>query len=91
MTLAGFERMSLAKGGRKLNATDGGSVSWWCADGYGQVSVSSNSIVSFVSCFRSWRQDSSVVRFLRIDPMVNGSNPPSARISLSVRRVASSL
>ena len=29
-------------------------------------------------------QDSSVVRFLRIDPMVNGSNPPSAKLSLRV-------
>ena len=32
-------------------------------------------------------QDSSVVRFLRIDQMVSGSNPPSLR----VRRFAKSL
>ena len=32
-------------------------------------------------------QDRSVVRFLRIDPMVSGSNPPSAKLSLRVRRV----
>ena len=36
-------------------------------------------------------QDRSVVRFLRIDPMVSGSNPPSAKLSLRVRRVTSSL
>ena len=33
-------------------------------------------------------QDSLVVRFLRIDPMASGSNPPSAKRSLRVRRVA---
>ena len=31
------------------------------------------------------------VRFLRIDPMVSGSNPNSAKLSLRVGRVASSL
>ena len=36
-------------------------------------------------------QDSTMVRFLRIDPMVSGSSPPSAELSLRVRRVASSL
>ena len=30
-------------------------------------------------------------KFLRIDLVVNGSNPPSARLSLRVRRIASSL
>ena len=35
--------------------------------------------------------DSSVLRFLPIDPMVSGSNPSSAKLSLSVRRAASSL
>ena len=30
-------------------------------------------------------QDSSMVRFLRIDPMVSGSSPTSARLSLRVR------
>ena len=34
---------------------------------------------------------SSVVRLLRIDPMVSGSNLASAKISLRARRVASSL
>ena len=28
-----------------------------------------------------------MVRFLRIDPMVSGSNPPSAKLSLRMRRV----
>ena len=31
------------------------------------------------------------MRFLRIDSMVNGLNPSSAKLSLKVRRVASSL
>ena len=35
-------------------------------------------------------QDSSVVRFLRVDPMVNGSSPISAILSLRARRVTSS-
>ena len=35
--------------------------------------------------------DSSVVRFLRIDLMVSGSNLPSARLSLTVRRATVSL
>ena len=30
-----------------------------------------------------------MVRFLRIDPMVSGSSPTSAKLSLRVRRVAS--
>ena len=34
-------------------------------------------------------QDSSMVRFLLIDPMVSGSSPTSAKHSLRVRRVAS--
>ena len=34
---------------------------------------------------------SSVVRLLRVDPMVSGSNPPSAKHSLRVRRVTSIL
>ena len=38
-----------------------------------------------------WCQDSTIVRFLRIDPMVTGSSPTSAKLSLRVRRVASSL
>ena len=29
-----------------------------------------------------------VVRFLRFDPMISGSNPPSAELSLGVVRVA---
>ena len=32
-----------------------------------------------------------MIRFLRIDPMVSGSNPPSAKLSLGMRRVANSL
>ena len=36
-------------------------------------------------------QDSSVVLFLRIDPMVSGSNPLSALLSVTVRRIVSSL
>ena len=36
-------------------------------------------------------QDNSVVRFVLIDPMVSGSNPLSAKLSLRVRRAASSL
>ena len=36
-------------------------------------------------------QDSSMVRFLRIDHMVSGSSPTSAKLSLRVRRVTSSL
>ena len=36
-------------------------------------------------------QDSSVERFLRIDPMVSGSSPPSAKLSLRMRTVVSSL
>ena len=36
-------------------------------------------------------QDSSMVRFLRVDPTVNGSSRTSAKLSLKVRRVASSL
>ena len=32
-------------------------------------------------------QDSSMVRFLRIDPMVSGLSPTSAKLSLKVRRV----
>ena len=36
-------------------------------------------------------QGSSMVRFLRIDPMVSGSSPTSAEPSLRGRRVASSL
>ena len=36
-------------------------------------------------------QDSSVMRFLRIDPVVSGSSPTSAKLSLRARRVASSL
>ena len=44
------------------------------------------------SCDLSFRcQDSSMLRFLRIDPMVNGLSPTSAKLSLRVRRVASSL
>ena len=31
-----------------------------------------------------------MVRFLRIDPMVNGSSPPLAKLSRKVRRVACS-
>ena len=40
---------------------------------------------------KNWYRDSSVVTFSRIDPMVSGSNPPSAKISIKMRRVASSL
>ena len=36
-------------------------------------------------------QDSSMVRFLRIDPMGSGSSLTSAKLSLRARRVASSL
>ena len=32
-----------------------------------------------------------MVRLLRIDPMVSGSSPTSAKLSLRVRRVASSV
>ena len=32
-----------------------------------------------------------MVRFLGVDPMINGSNPSSAKLSLRVRRVVSSL
>ena len=35
--------------------------------------------------------NSSVKRFLWIDPMVNGLNPPSTKLSLRVRRVANSV
>ena len=47
----------------------------------------------FVDFFRGthWCRDCSVVRLWRIDPMVSGSNPPSAEISLGVMRFASSL
>ena len=38
-----------------------------------------------------WCQDSSMVRFWRVDPMASGSSPTSAKLSLRVRRVASSL
>ena len=33
----------------------------------------------------------SELRFLRTDPMVSGSNPASAKLSLGVRRVTSSM
>ena len=36
-------------------------------------------------------QDSSMVKFLRIGPMVSCSSPTAAKLSLRVRRVASSL
>ena len=36
-------------------------------------------------------QNSSMVSFLEIDPMISGSNPPSARLSLRVGRFAMSL
>ena len=36
-------------------------------------------------------RDSLVESILRIDPMVSASNPPSTKLSLRVRRVASSL
>ena len=36
-------------------------------------------------------QDGSVVGFFRIDPMPSDLNPPSAKLSLRVRRVASPL
>ena len=36
-------------------------------------------------------QDGLMVGFFRIDPMVSGSSPTSAKLSLRVRRVASSL
>ena len=36
-------------------------------------------------------QIGSVAEFLRIDPIVSGSNPTSAKLSLRVRGVASSL
>ena len=32
-----------------------------------------------------------MVRFVRIDPMVNGSSPISAKLSLRVKRVSSSV
>ena len=35
-----------------------------------------------------WCQNSSIVRFLRIDPMVSGLSPIPAKISLRVRRVS---
>ena len=38
---------------------------------------------------QAWCQDSSMVRFLRIDPMVSGSSPTSAKLSLRVRGVVS--
>ena len=37
-------------------------------------------VTIFILC-----QDSSVVRFLRIGPMVSGSNPPSAKLLLRVK------
>ena len=45
----------------------------------------------YFSIYFAWCQDSSVVRFLHTDPMVSGSSPTSAKLSLRVRRVASSL
>ena len=36
-------------------------------------------------------QDSSMVRFLRIDPMVSVSSPTLTKLSLRARRVASSV
>ena len=36
-------------------------------------------------------QNSSTVRFLRIDPMVSGSNPLSAKLSINMRGLARSL
>ena len=45
----------------------------------------------FLPCTLIFHQDSSVVRFWPIYPMVHGSNPPSAKLSLRVKRVASSL
>ena len=42
-------------------------------------------------CTMTRCQDSSVARLLRLDPMVSGSSPTSAKLSHRVRRVASSL
>lgn len=36
-------------------------------------------------------EDRSMIRFLCIDPMASGSNPPSAKLYRRVRRVANSL
>ena len=44
-----------------------------------------------VLCIIGVSEDSSMVRFSRTDPMVSGLSPTSAKLSLRVRRVASSL
>ena len=36
-------------------------------------------------------RDRSMVRFLRIDPMISGLSPTAAKLSLRVRRVTTSL
>ena len=63
-----------------------------CADRFACVFADS---VAIVICDRyrvaTYSQDSSMVRFLRIDPMVSGSSPASPKLSLRVRRVTSSL
>ena len=48
-----------------------------------------NCLFSLVICIHI--HERTVVRFLRIDPMVSGSNPPLAKLSPRVRRVTSSL
>ena len=45
----------------------------------------------FRSLSDPWCQDSSVVRFLRLDPIVSGWNPPSAEPSIRVGRFVCSL
>ena len=52
----------------------------------GRKSPPSNEITNEVEC-----EDSSVVRFSRIDPMVSSLSPTSAKLSFRVRRVTSSL
>ena len=48
------------------------------------ITQSARNVVETRTCC----QDSSVVRFLLIDPMVIGSNPPPLELPLRVRRVA---
>ena len=48
----------------------------------------SKSLLLFLIVAPNFCQDISVVRFLCIDPMVSGSNHPSAKLSLRVRRFA---
>ena len=63
----------------------------WGLSVWGIKSLLNCDSCSFISRGAVRCQDSSVERFLRIDPMISGSSPTSAKLSLRVRRVASSL